>query len=149
MKLEVLHVRDCPNLTPMLELLAEVTDQPVSTRLIESDADAATFGMAGSPTLLIDGVDPFATADDCGCGMSCRLYRDSEGRIVAAPSAEQLHDAITAATRGTAVRAATVAPAEPGEVLSAGPGPGAAAGPGGAGCAAGDPARLRHYREPA
>jgi hypothetical protein len=116
MRLEVLHVRDCPNLPPMLARLAEVTDQPVTTRLIETETEAVTFGMAGSPTLLIDGVDPFATAQDCDCdcGPSCRLYRDPQGRIVAAPSAEQLRDAITAAT-GSAQVAAT---AEAGEVLS-------------------------------
>ena len=95
LKLEVLHVPDCPNLAPMLQRLAEASDLPVTTRLIETDADAAEFGMAGSPTLLIDGVDPFAAGDDCGCGVSCRLYRDG-GRIVPAPSVEQLRAAITA-----------------------------------------------------
>jgi hypothetical protein len=109
MKLEVLHVPDCPNLPPLLERLAEVTDLPVTTRVIDSDADAAMFGMAGSPTLLIDGVDPFAVTGECDCGVSCRLYRDQDGRIVAAPSVEQLRDAITAAGQ----------PAAPGEVLSA------------------------------
>ncbi|HEY0690984.1 MAG TPA: hypothetical protein VGD71_18340 [Kribbella sp.] len=107
MKLEVLHVPDCPNLPPLLERLGQVTDLPVTTRVIESDTDAARFGMAGSPTLLIDEVDPFAAAG--ACGVSCRLYRDDGGRIVAAPSVEQLRDAITAA-RATAA---------PGEVLSA------------------------------
>ena len=109
MKLEVLHVPDCPNLPPLLERLGQVTDLPVTTRVIESDTDAARFGMAGSPTLLIDEVDPFAAAGACECGVSCRLYRDDGGRIVAAPSVEQLRDAITAA-RATAA---------PGEVLSA------------------------------
>jgi hypothetical protein len=112
MKLEVLHLPDCPNLAPMLDRLAEVTDLPVTTRLIETDADAAKFGMAGSPTLLIDGSDPFAAGDNCGCGVSCRVYRDPDGRTVPAPSVEQLRDAITAAEQ-PAVTAA------PGEVLSA------------------------------
>jgi hypothetical protein len=97
MKLEVLHVPDCPNLAPMLQRLAEATDLPVPTRLIETDADAAEFGLAGSPTLLIDGVDPFAAADDCGCGVSCRLYRNRDGRIVPAPSVEQSRAAVMAA----------------------------------------------------
>lgn len=72
--------------------------------------------MAGSPTLLIDGVDPFATPQDsdCDCGVSCRLYRDHQGQIVAAPSVEQLREVIT-----TAANAATAATAESGEVLSA------------------------------
>ncbi|GAB3947511.1 hypothetical protein GCM10029976_076910 [Kribbella albertanoniae] len=108
MNLEVLHVPDCPNLAPMLERLAEVTDLPVDTRLIDNDADAAHFGMAGSPTLLVDGIDPFTAPGTCECGVSCRLYRDETGRIVPAPSAEQLRDALAAAR-----------PKEPGEVLSA------------------------------
>ncbi|TDO56699.1 alkylmercury lyase-like protein [Kribbella sp. VKM Ac-2571] len=114
MKLEVLHVPDCPNLAPMLQRLTEASDLPVTTRLIETDANAAEFGMAGSPTLLIDGVDPFAAGDDCGCGcgVSCRLYRDRDGRIVPAPSVEQLRAAIGAAGQPHDTTA-------PGEVLSA------------------------------
>lgn len=111
MKLEVLHVPDCPNLPPMLERLAEVTDLPVTTRVIENDADAARFGMAGSPTLLIDGVDPFTTSGQCECGVSCRLYRDQDGRIVPAPAVEQLRDALT--------EAGPEQSSTPGEVLSA------------------------------
>lgn len=38
MRLEVLHVPDCPNLPPMLERLAQVTDLPVVTRVIETSA---------------------------------------------------------------------------------------------------------------
>jgi hypothetical protein len=97
MRLEVLHVPDCPNLEPMLSRLAEVTELPVATRVVASDAEAVRFGMAGSPTLLIDGVDPFVEAGGCECGVSCRLYRDHDGRIVAAPSVEQLREAIAAA----------------------------------------------------
>ena len=97
MKLEILHVPECPNLSPMLQRLAEVTDLPIVTRLIETDADADRYGMAGSPTLLINGTDPFAAEGDCRCGLSCRLYRDESGRIVPAPSLDQLRTAITAA----------------------------------------------------
>ena len=95
-KLEVLHVPYCPNLLPLLERLAEVTDLPVSTHVIESEADAARFGMAGSPTLLVDGIDPFAAAGGCECGLACRLYRDDAGRIISAPSVEQLRVALAA-----------------------------------------------------
>lgn len=97
MKLEVLYVRDCPNLAPMLERLAEVTDEPVSTRLVESEAEAVRLGMAGSPTLLVDGVDPFADEGSCDCGVSCRLYRDEAGRITDAPSADQLREVLSTA----------------------------------------------------
>ncbi|GAB3740342.1 alkylmercury lyase family protein [Microlunatus parietis] len=104
MKLEVLHVPDCPNLPPLLDRLAEITDVPVTTRLVQSDAEAAEHGMAGSPTLLIDGVDPFAGEEPCECGVACRLFRDEHGRLVPIPTAEQLRDAIirTATTGGVA-----------------------------------------------
>lgn len=94
MKLEVLHVPDCPNLAPLLERLARVTDLPVATREIASGADATRYGMAGSPTLLVDGLDPFAGAGHCGGTVSCRLYRDESGRITPVPSAGQLGAAL-------------------------------------------------------
>jgi len=119
MRLEVLHVADCPNLAPVLERLAEVTDLPVVTRMIETDADAVRFGMAGSPTLLIDGADPFAESDHCECGVSCRLYRDPAGRIVGAPSVEQLREAITMAGQFQSTAHGRGQPSPAGEVLSA------------------------------
>jgi len=100
MNLEMLHVTDCPNLRPMLDRLAEATDLPVGTREVTTEAEAATLGMNGSPTLLINGMDRFASADQCAGGLSCRLYRHQEGRIVPAPSVEQLRKAIAEATRG-------------------------------------------------
>ncbi len=96
MRLEVLHVPDCPNLPPLLERLSEVTELPVRSRMINSDTAAAEHGMAGSPTLLINGVDPF-TQPGAECGVSCRLYRDEAGRLVPIPSADQLRAAIEAA----------------------------------------------------
>ncbi|WP_053207495.1 hypothetical protein [Jiangella muralis] len=105
-RFEVLHVPDCPNLAPMLDRLHEVTAAPVRTREITTDADAAAFGMAGSPTLLINGVDPFRAPGDCGCAVACRLYRDHEGRVVPAPSVGQLRRAIATAVRITVTTAA-------------------------------------------
>jgi hypothetical protein len=99
MRLEVLHVAECPNLPPLLARLAEVTDRPVTTRLVGSDAEAAEYGMAGSPTLLINGTDPFTGPGPCECGVSCRLYRDEAGRLVPIPTTDQLRVAITAAGR--------------------------------------------------
>jgi hypothetical protein len=94
MSLEVLHVPDCPNLPVMLRRLGEVTDLPVSTREIRSEADATVYGMSGSPTLLINGVDPFSRGG--GTGLSCRIYRDERGQPIAAPSVAQLRDVLAA-----------------------------------------------------
>jgi hypothetical protein len=100
MRLEVLHVPDCPNVAPLLGRLAEVTDVPVSTRVVESDVEAARFGMAGSPTLLVDGVDPFAAPGECAGGVSCRLYRDEDGRMAGVPSVPQLRAALVGPAPG-------------------------------------------------
>jgi hypothetical protein len=59
--------------------------------------DASAFGMAGSPTLLINGVDPFTTANHAVGGLACRVYRDENDEPVAVPSVAQLRDAIAAA----------------------------------------------------
>jgi hypothetical protein len=92
MRVEVLYVAHCPHLDLMLERLAQVTGLPVVTRVIGSDEDAVRSGMAGSPTLLVDGVDPFETSGQPG--LSCRLYRDQDGRTIPVPSVEQLREAI-------------------------------------------------------
>jgi hypothetical protein len=115
MRLQVLHVTDCPNLQPMLDRLAEATDLAVDTREVTTDAEASALGMNGSTTLLIDGIDPFASADQCAGGVSCRLYRDQEGRVVPAPSVDQLRDALAEAKQTGPKRFG----AAPGEVLSA------------------------------
>lgn len=88
MRLEVLHVPDCPNLLPLLERLAQVTDLPINTRMIESPADAERFGMAGSPSLLIDGQNPFAMG--AAPSLACRL---------SVPSTKQLREAINSPGR--------------------------------------------------
>ena len=104
--LEVLHVPGCPNAAPMVERLREATDLPVTVQEITSAAAAAAAGMTGSPTLLINGKDPFPMPSlqgcDCGvqgcdCGVSCRIYRDEHGQAVPAPSVTQLRDAVNAA----------------------------------------------------
>lgn len=95
MKLEVLHVPDCPNLEPLLDRLHAVTNLPVLTHQIHTDEEAAARGMAGSPTLLVDGVDPFGAAGPCDFGVSCRIYRGPDGQMTGAPSVEQLREALS------------------------------------------------------
>jgi hypothetical protein len=94
-KLEVLHVPSCPNLAPLLEHLREVTDLPITTIDVNTDQDAAACGMTGSPTLLIDGIDPFA-APGLRAGVACRIYRDRDGRMTPVPSTTQLRAVLRA-----------------------------------------------------
>jgi Alkylmercury lyase len=61
--------------------------------VISDDGEAARLGLHGSPTLLIDGVDPFAEPGQPPT-LSCRLYRDERGELSGAPSVGQLREAI-------------------------------------------------------
>jgi hypothetical protein len=94
MRLMILHVRDCPNVATLRNRLSEVIAgrgdvEFVERRVVDSEDVARKLGMTGSPTLLVDGRDPF---DESGRspGLSCRLYRDENGDIVGAPSVAQL-----------------------------------------------------------
>lgn len=94
MRLEVLHVPDCPNTAVLTARLAESLtgrgDVVIEQHVIRVPSEAALRGMTGSPTLLIDGVDPFAAAG-LAPSVSCRLYIDDAGAVSGAPSLEQLH----------------------------------------------------------
>ncbi|MGW0822108.1 hypothetical protein [Streptomyces sp. NPDC002845] len=96
MDLVVLAVPDCPNVAAMCERLEQVLPDdtgPAEVLVITNEEEAARYGMHGSPTLLINGTDPFA-APDTAVGVSCRIYRDSDGRTTGTPSIEQLTDAL-------------------------------------------------------
>jgi hypothetical protein len=97
MRVMVLAVPDCPNAMLLDERLAQVLDGrrdvSVSRQVIEDEQDAARQGMHGSPTILVNGADPFAEPGQRAT-LSCRLYRDSDGRVDGAPSVGQLRQVI-------------------------------------------------------
>ena len=99
MKIEVLSVPDCPNQAIALARITEalraagLTGAEISERVTTNDADAHALGMHGSPTILVDGCDPFVEAGTPP-SMSCRLYRTAEG-FEGAPSVAELLAAIT------------------------------------------------------
>lgn len=55
--------------------------------------------MRGSPTLLVDWVDPFA-APRAPVSLSCRIYRDPDGRASGAPSVAALGRVLAEAVGG-------------------------------------------------
>jgi hypothetical protein len=74
--------------------------------------------MAGSPTLLIDGTDPFTTPGQSVPAVACRIYRQHD-QPSPAPSVAQLRVALTAAgVAATSMQPAT-APESPADVLGA------------------------------
>jgi hypothetical protein len=100
MELTLLTVPACPNATAFEEqLAAALAGHPgvvVHRREVRDEQAAAQAGMHGSPTLLINGVDPFAVPGQAP-SLSCRLYRDAAGRPAPAPSAEALRQALAVA----------------------------------------------------
>jgi hypothetical protein len=64
MRLDILQVPDCPNAvvleTRLALLLATHPHIEVRRHVVAAEDDAVRLGMTGSPTLLIDGADPFA-----------------------------------------------------------------------------------------
>ena len=56
-------------------------------------AEAARWGMHGSPTLLIDGRDPFAVPG-AAPAIACRLYEAENGRLDGAPAVSALRQAL-------------------------------------------------------
>jgi hypothetical protein len=73
------NVADCPGIGLLNERLAGLTvKNNVSLDLIATFEDATRVGFYGSPTILIDGTDPFPVAGTSP-GLSCRLYRTEPG----------------------------------------------------------------------
>jgi len=98
MKLELLHIADCPNTSRGLERVEAALaalgrdDVAVHLRLIESAADIAGTGVAGSPTITADGADLFPGGAPSG-ELACRIYRTPGGHA-GAPTVEQVIEAL-------------------------------------------------------
>jgi hypothetical protein len=61
---------------------------------VASDAEAERTGFHGSPTILVDGVDPFP-AQGTPAGLTCRIYQTKEGPQ-GAPTVDELRAALIA-----------------------------------------------------
>ena len=98
MKIEVLHINECPNWEDAGKALAEVIEELELTNvtptftLIRTPKDAVEHRFAGSPTILIDGVDAVPGADPT-TDLACRIYRDGP-RTAGIPTRETLREAI-------------------------------------------------------
>lgn len=98
MEVTLLYVDGCPNWETTdrrLRALADEYDLRISYREVQSADDADELGFRGSPTVLIDGRDPFA-AGHVRTGLSCRIYPTPEG-----PAGSPTLDQLRAALAGT------------------------------------------------
>lgn len=99
MRITVLTVPDCPHGSVIRErITAALAGRTAEVELIEvrEEAEAARWGMTGSPTVLLDGVDPFASAG-AAPSISCRIYRSPDGTMDGAPDVAALRRALAAA----------------------------------------------------
>jgi hypothetical protein len=80
-RVELLYFDDCPNWKTAdgrLRALGSERGFEVERRQVTTPEEAERAGFRGSPTILIDGRDPFATAGD-PLGLACRMYQTPEG----------------------------------------------------------------------
>ncbi len=94
MNIEVLVVPDCPHQAAATALIQmAVSDTRVSasltTRTINDVEEAQRRAFAGSPTILLNGRDPFAVPD-APVGLGCRVYPTPTGL----PSLRDLRQAL-------------------------------------------------------
>ena len=98
MDVTLLYFDGCPNWhdadTHLRTLQDEVPDLRVTRRIVDTPEEAERTRFRGSPSILIDGVDPFADAD-APVGLSCRLYRTPDGPA-GSPTLDQLRKVLHA-----------------------------------------------------
>lgn len=93
MKVVLQYFDDCPNWKTADVRVREIIDREgldatIDYQLITTQEDAEKNQFAGSPTFLIDGVDPFPQRVRM-FGLACRVYATESGPAEA-PSVEQL-----------------------------------------------------------
>jgi hypothetical protein len=95
MKVELLYFDGCPHWKTADQRLRQLAAEggfELGHRLIATPDEAREAGFRGSPTILVDGEDPFADGQE-PLGLSCRVYRTPSG-IEGAPTIEQLRAAL-------------------------------------------------------
>lgn len=93
MRVQLLYFDGCPHweladgrLGEALEALGVHVD--VEKILVTTPEQADEWSFRGSPSILVDGQDPFAEPD-APVGLSCRLYRTPDG-VQGSPTVDQL-----------------------------------------------------------
>ncbi len=99
-QVELLWFAGCPNWQETEARLRQAlplagVDADIALVEVATGEDAERLRFRGSPTVLLDGLDPFAQESD-PVGLSCRVFRTPDG-LRGAPTVEQL----VAALRGS------------------------------------------------
>lgn len=90
------YFEGCPNWQTTADHLARLADEgldvSIDHEIIDSHETAVARGFRGSPTVLVDGVDPFEN-ESTPVGLACRVYRTPNG-IEGSPTLTQLRQAL-------------------------------------------------------
>lgn len=87
----VLYVEGCPHWELVVQRLRQLQGEvefALDHAQVDTPEEAQRPGFRGSPTVLVEGVDPFAVAGD-SIGLACRLYATPDG-LEGAPTLAQL-----------------------------------------------------------
>lgn len=97
MEVTLLYFDNCPNWVTtdrhLRQLKAEHSDLTIARRLVDAPEEAARLSFRGSPSVLIDGIDPFADPDS-PVGLACRVYQTPDGPA-GSPTLQQLRAVLT------------------------------------------------------
>jgi hypothetical protein len=102
MRVELMVVPDCPHeasaraVLNQAAQLAGVLDLELTITVIDSDEEAHRRGFIGSPTFLIEGVDPFPVPG-APPAVACRVYLTAAGHA-GTPDVAALQKALTRAS---------------------------------------------------
>jgi hypothetical protein len=97
-RVELLYLEGCPHWETLERRLREalvsagLDDVPIERTAVHTPAQARAVGFIGSPTLRVDGRDPFATGGE-GVGLACRMFVTPAGPS-GAPTRDQLVEAV-------------------------------------------------------
>ena len=99
MRVELLYFEACPHWAEADARLVQALtslgrhDIKVERRQVETATQAEEFGFTGSPTIRVDGRDPFSSGEQ-HAGLACRVYSTPEG-LRGSPTVVQLVEALS------------------------------------------------------
>ncbi|HZW45468.1 MAG TPA: thioredoxin family protein [Dermatophilaceae bacterium] len=100
MNVSLLYFEGCPSwheaddrLRQALDTTGHV-DTTIRYVLVSTPEEAERLQFRGSPTVLVDDVDPFAEPGSA-VGLACRLYPTEDGGRAGSPTLEQLINALS------------------------------------------------------
>lgn len=96
MRITLVYFEGCPNWRTADERLRALCEQhgfTLDRRQLRTHEEAEQLGFRGSPTILVDGRDPFARGDE-PVGLSCRVYETEEG-FRGVPSVAELEELLS------------------------------------------------------